>query len=202
YRVAAENPAKLEVLDQLLEKHPDDQILIIGMYLDQLQEIAQRYGFPLITGKTPVRKRQELFQKFREGEVRVLVISKVGNFAVDLPDANVMIQVSGTFGSRQEEAQRLGRILRPKKNGLLAHFYTIVSKDTKDQTFGANRQLFLTEQGYHYTILYDHQVADYEPAVLAGEIVEEKPALLAEPVALPAPAGQRQALPQGDAKPR
>jgi len=202
YRVAAENPAKLEVLDQLLKKHPDDQILIIGMYLDQLQEIAQRYGFPLITGKTPVRKRQELFQKFREGEIRVLVVSKVGNFAVDLPDANVMIQVSGTFGSRQEEAQRLGRILRPKKNGLLAHFYTIVSKDTKDQTFGANRQLFLTEQGYHYTILYDYQVADYEPAVLAGELVEEKPALPAEPVALPAPAGQRQALPQGDAKPR
>ncbi len=202
YRVAAENPAKLEVLDQLLKKHPDDQILIIGMYLDQLREIARRYDFPLITGKTPVRKRQELFQKFREGEVRVLVVSKVGNFAVDLPDANVMIQVSGTFGSRQEEAQRLGRILRPKKNGLVAHFYTIVSKDTKDQTFGANRQLFLTEQGYHYTILYDYQVADYEPAVLAGEMVEKEPALPAEPVALPAPAGQRQALPRGDRKPQ
>jgi DNA excision repair protein ERCC-3 len=163
YRVAAENPRKLEVLDQLLAKHPDDPLLIIGMYLDQLEQVEAHYGWPLITGKTPVRERRKLFQQFREGAVPRLIISKVGNFAIDLPDASVMIQISGTFGSRQEEAQRLGRILRPKRDGLLAHFYTLVSKDTNDQDFAANRQLFLTEQGYRYTILYDHEVADYEP---------------------------------------
>ncbi|MEM7033256.1 MAG: DNA repair helicase XPB, partial [Chloroflexota bacterium] len=113
YRVAAESPAKLEVLAQILDKHPDDHILIIGMYLDQLQEIEKQFGYPVITGKTPVRKRRELYQKFKDGSDKRLIISKVGNFAVDLPNANVMIQVSGTFGSRQEEAQRLGRRIRP-----------------------------------------------------------------------------------------
>jgi DNA excision repair protein ERCC-3 len=162
YRVAAENPLKYEVLDQLLAKHPNDHVLIIGMYLDQLQQVAQNYGYPLITGKTAVRERRRLYQQFREGTVQHLIVSKVGNFAIDLPDANVMIQISGTFGSRQEEAQRLGRILRPKENGQMAHFYTLVSKDTQDQDFSANRQLFLTEQGYHYIILYAHEVADYE----------------------------------------
>ncbi len=170
YRVAAENPGKFEVLDQLLVKHPDDQTLIIGMYLDQLQHVKARYDYPLITGKTTVRERRKLFRKFRDGTIQRLIVSKVGNFALDLPDASVMIQISGTFGSRQEEAQRLGRILRPKQNGLLAHFYTLVSRDTQDQDFGANRQLFLTEQGYRYTILYDDEVADYAPATLAGEI--------------------------------
>jgi DNA excision repair protein ERCC-3 len=169
YRVAAENPSKFEVLDQLLEKHPHDQTLIIGMYLDQLKQVHARYGFPLITGKTSVRERRKLYEKFRNGEIQRLIVSKVGNFAIDLPDASVMIQISGTWGSRQEEAQRLGRILRPKQNGLLAHFYTLVSRDTDDQTFGANRQLFLTEQGYHYTILHDGEVADFEPATLTGE---------------------------------
>ncbi|OQY28883.1 MAG: helicase [Anaerolineaceae bacterium 4572_5.2] len=155
YRVAAESPAKFDVLDQLLAKHPDDHILIIGMYLDQLKNVEKRYGYPVITGKTPVRKRREIYQQFKEGAVKRLIISKVGNFAVDLPNANVMIQISGTFGSRQEEAQRLGRILRPNEDAnQLAHFYTIISKDTQDQDFGANRQLFLTEQGYQYTILY------------------------------------------------
>ena len=163
YRVAAENPLKYEVLDQLLAKHPEDQTLIIGMYLDQLQEVQTRYQYPIITGKTTVRERRKLYEQFREGKVRCLIVSKVGNFAIDLPDASVMIQISGTFGSRQEEAQRLGRILRPKRDGLMAHFYTLVSKDTNDQDFAANRQLFLTEQGYRYTILYDHEVADYEP---------------------------------------
>jgi len=163
YRLAAENPVKDEVVDQLLTKHPDEHILIIGMYLDQLEGVRQRYGYPLITGQTPVRKRREIFQKFKGGEIQRLIISKVGNFAIDLPDANVMIQMSGTFGSRQEEAQRLGRILRPKTDGRLAHFYTLVTKDTQDQEFGANRQLFLTEQGYRYTILYDDEVAEYEP---------------------------------------
>ena len=179
YRVAAENPLKFEVLDQLLNKHPDDQLLIIGMYLDQLKQVEERYGYPIITGKTPVRERRKLFQQFRDGDVQRLIISKVGNFAIDLPDASVMIQISGTFGSRQEEAQRMGRILRPKRNGLLAHFYTLVSKDTRDQDYSSNRQLFLTEQGYRYTILYDHEVADYEPATLAGECCEVRPRLTA-----------------------
>jgi DNA excision repair protein ERCC-3 len=116
--------------------------------------------------------RDQLFARFRAGEVRLLVVSKVANFAIDLPDANVLIQVSGTFGSRQEEAQRLGRILRPKRNGLLAHFYTIVTRDTRDQDFAANRQLFLTEQGYHYDIIYEHEVADFRPATLALEARE------------------------------
>ncbi len=179
YRVAAENPLKFKVLDQLLAKHPNDQLLIIGMYLDQLEQVEGRYGYPLITGKTPVRERRKLFQQFREGTVRRLIISKVGNFAIDLPDASVMIQISGTFGSRQEEAQRLGRILRPKRHGLIAHFYTLVSKDTQDQDFAANRQLFLTEQGYRYTILYDHEVEDYEPVTLAGEFYQVRPKLTA-----------------------
>jgi DNA excision repair protein ERCC-3 len=164
YRVAAESPVKFDVLDKLIAKHPDEQLLIIGMYLDQLAQVQERYSYPIITGKTAVRERRKLYQQFKEGEVQRLIISKVGNFAIDLPDASVMIQISGTFGSRQEEAQRLGRILRPKQNGALAHFYTLVSKDTKDQDFGANRQLFLTEQGYRYTILYDHEVAEHEPA--------------------------------------
>jgi DNA excision repair protein ERCC-3 len=164
YRVAAENPVKFDVLDTLIAKHPDEQLLIIGMYLDQLAEVQARYGYPIITGKTTVRERRKLYQQFKAGEIQRLIISKVGNFAIDLPDASVMIQISGTFGSRQEEAQRLGRILRPKQNGMLAHFYTLVSKDTKDQDFSANRQLFLTEQGYRYTILYDHEVAEHEPA--------------------------------------
>ncbi|MEA3345794.1 MAG: DNA repair helicase XPB [Chloroflexota bacterium] len=162
YRFAAENPRKFDVLDQLLAKHPDDKTLIIGMYLDQLEQAQKRYGYPLITGKTTVRERRKLFQKFREGTVQRLIISKVGNFAIDLPDASVIIQISGTFGSRQEEAQRMGRILRPKQNGLVAHFYTLVSRDTRDQEFSANRQLFLTEQGYSYTILYADEVAGYE----------------------------------------
>jgi DNA excision repair protein ERCC-3 len=168
YRIAAESPLKYEVLDQLLNKHPDDHILIIGMYLDQLQGVAQNYGYPLITGKTAVRERRRLYQEFRDGAIRRLVISKVGNFAIDLPDANVMIQISGTFGSRQEEAQRLGRILRPKAQGQMAHFYTLVSKDTQDQEFSANRQLFLTEQGYRYVILYAHEVGQYEPGAVRG----------------------------------
>jgi DNA excision repair protein ERCC-3 len=168
YRLAAENPRKMEVIDQLLAKHTDDRVLIIGMYLDQLKIVSNYYNFPLLTGETPVRERRKLYQQFKDGEINRLIISKVGNFAVDLPDANVMIQISGTFGSRQEEAQRLGRILRPKSDGRLAHFYTLVTKDTQDQDFSANRQLFLTEQGYHYTILYADEVADYEPATPGG----------------------------------
>jgi DNA excision repair protein ERCC-3 len=174
YRYAAENPVKQHILDQLLEKHKEDNILIIGQYIDQLERISKHIQSPLITGSTPVSERQRLFAAFRAGEIKQLVVSKVGNFAVDLPDANVLIQVSGTFGSRQEEAQRLGRILRPKPNGLLAHFYTLVTRDTRDQDFSANRQLFLTEQGYHYDILYEDEVAVFQPITLELE-ARDKP---------------------------
>jgi DNA excision repair protein ERCC-3 len=170
YRVAAENPRKLAVLDQLVAKHHGDQVLIIGQYISQLQTVADRYQAPLITGKTPTRDREKLYESFRQGEIKLLVVSKVANFSIDLPDAGVAVQISGTFGSRQEEAQRLGRILRPKQDGLLAHFYTLVSRDTRDQEFAANRQMFLTEQGYSYQILYDHEVGDYRPAVHVDEL--------------------------------
>lgn len=152
YRIAAENPTKLAVLDVLLRQHRYDNVLVIGQYLDQLQQIAQRTGAPLITGKTATDERERLYAAFKRGEQPLLIVSKVANFAIDLPDANVAIQVSGSFGSRQEEAQRLGRILRPKGDGRPAHFYTLVTRDTRDQDFAANRQLFLTEQGYRYTI--------------------------------------------------
>ncbi|HEX6509112.1 MAG TPA: DNA repair helicase XPB [Chloroflexota bacterium] len=173
YRIAAENPRKLTVLDQLVAKHEDDQVLIIGQYLDQLKAVAERFGAPLITGKTPTREREKLYAAFREGEIRLLVVSKVANFSIDLPDANVALQISGTFGSRQEEAQRLGRILRPKEDGSLAHFYTLVTRDTRDQEFAANRQMFLTEQGYGYEILYEDEVAMYRPVREAEELRRE-----------------------------
>jgi DNA excision repair protein ERCC-3 len=153
YRIASTNPAKLYTVDRLVRRHYGDNVLIIGQYLDQLEEIAGRYGAPIITGKTANRERERLYGAFRRGELKRLVVSKVANFAIDLPDANVAVQVSGTFGSRQEEAQRLGRILRPKGPGAPAHFYTIVTRDTVDQDFGVHRQLFLTEQGYRYEIL-------------------------------------------------
>ncbi|MCX7671831.1 MAG: DEAD/DEAH box helicase [Anaerolineae bacterium] len=164
YVIAATDPAKLPVVEQIIAKHPDDQILIIGTYLEQLEEAARRFNAPLLTGKTPVRERQKLYQQMREGTLRLLVVSKVANFAIDLPDVSVAIEISGTFGSRQEEAQRLGRILRPKSDGRPAHFYAIVMRDTKDQLFGAHRQMFLTEQGYKYEILYEDDLADYDPA--------------------------------------
>ena len=152
FRIASTNPAKLAVLGDVLEKHAGDRVLILGMYLDQLHEIANKWGLPLITGETPQRVRDEIFAGFRTGEITALVISRVGNFTVDLPDANVAIQVSGTWGSRQEEAQRLGRILRPKTDNNVARFYTVLSRDTVEQDFGERRQLFLTEQGYAYHI--------------------------------------------------
>jgi DNA excision repair protein ERCC-3 len=172
YRIAACSPAKLTVLEELLEKHPREQTLIIGMYLDQLDRVQRRFGFSLLTGETPARERRQLYERFRNGTLQQLIISKVGNFAIDLPDASVMIQISGTFGSRQEEAQRLGRILRPKTDGQLAHFYTLVTRDSQDQEFGANRQLFLTEQGYQYTILYADEVAAFQPRRLAKPRLE------------------------------
>ena len=152
YRMAAENPVKTDVVKELLSRHVDDQVLIIGQYLDQLKQLAELLNAPLLTGRTNNTQREKLYDQFRRGELRRLVVSKVANFAIDLPDATVAIQVSGTFGSRQEEAQRLGRILRPKADGRPAYFYTVVTRDTRDQDFSANRQLFLTEQGYRYTI--------------------------------------------------
>lgn len=175
YRIAAENPRKLLVLDELVTKHEDDQVLIIGQYLDQLQAVAERYEAPLITGKTPTRERQKLYDAFRKGKIRLLVVSKVANFSIDLPDANVALQISGTFGSRQEEAQRLGRVLRPKHDRSLAHFYTLVTRDTRDQEFAANRQMFLTEQGYGYEILYENEIAEYQPAVRADDLCPPPP---------------------------
>ncbi len=151
-RIAAENPLKIEIIKHLFEMHEGDLILVIGQYLDQIDEIARAFDLPLITGQTPTSEREVLYRKFRSGRIKRLIVSKVGNFAVDLPDANVAIQVSGTFGSRQEEAQRLGRILRPKKNGSKANFYSLVTRDTCEQDFAMNRQLFLTEQGYNYII--------------------------------------------------
>lgn len=152
FRIAAENSLKLELAQQLVSNHPDDSVLVIGQYISQVETLATILNAPLITGKTPHAQREELYANFRSGEIPVLVVSKVANFAVDLPDASVMIQVSGTFGSRQEEAQRLGRILRPKQRR--AQFYTLISKGTDEQRFGANRQLFLAEQGYKYRIEY------------------------------------------------
>ncbi|HKW77868.1 MAG TPA: DNA repair helicase XPB [Candidatus Limnocylindria bacterium] len=159
FRIASENEEKIAVVQRLVAKHDKDQVLVIGQYLDQLETLAKVLKAPLITGKTPNAARRELYDGFRDGRVKLLLISKVGNFAIDLPDANVLVQVSGTYGSRQEEAQRLGRILRPKKNGETATFYTLVSQDTRDQEFAGNRQLFLTEQGYSYRIVDAHEIA-------------------------------------------
>ncbi len=153
FRVASENPAKLDVVEKLLQRYPDAKVLIIGQYLKQLRDLQVRFNMPMITGATPQDERETLYQKFRMGEVKQLILSKVGNFAIDLPDANVLIQISGAFGSRQEEAQRLGRILRPKADSEPAHFYTLVTRDTREIDFAHHRQLFLTEQGYSYTIV-------------------------------------------------
>lgn len=153
FRIASENPAKNAVVAEIVSQHQEDQVLIIGQYLDQLERLARQLDAPLITGQVPNREREKLFQAFKSGQIKRLVVSKVANFAVDLPDANVAVQVSGTFGSRQEEAQRLGRILRPKKKDNQAYFYTLVTRETKEQEFAAHRQLFLTEQGYGYQII-------------------------------------------------
>jgi DNA excision repair protein ERCC-3 len=152
YRIASENPTKDEVVARLLKRYQGSRVLIIGQYLRQLRILAKRFEIPLITGQTASSVREDLYGKFRRGELPHLILSKVGNFALDLPDANVLIQVSGTFGSRQEEAQRLGRILRPKAGGEVAHFYTVVTRDTRELDFAHHRQLFLTEQGYSYQI--------------------------------------------------
>ncbi len=169
YPLAAQSRNKFQILDQLLEHHRNDNVLVIGMYLEQLERVSKRYNLPLITGETPTKERERLYEAFREGEIKALVVSKVANFSIDLPDANIAIQISGTFGSRQEEAQRLGRILRPKKDGRQAYFYSLVSKETIDQDFSTNRQRFLTEQGYHYIILYEDEI----PALLPDSSSKE-----------------------------
>jgi DNA excision repair protein ERCC-3 len=151
-RIAALNARKGAVLEALLARHPKEQIVVLGTYLDQLRWIAERYGLELITGDTPNRERDAIFARFRAGELRVLALSKVGNFAIDLPAASVAIQISGSFGSRQEEAQRLGRVLRPKPGINQASFYTLVTADSREQEYAERRQLFLTEQGYPYRI--------------------------------------------------
>ncbi|GHJ10521.1 helicase [Micromonospora humidisoli] len=153
YRMAATARTKLPVVKALVGRHPDDQVLVIGAYIDQLHQLGEYLDAPIIQGSTTNKERERLFDAFRSGELRTLVISKVGNFSIDLPEAAVAIQVSGTFGSRQEEAQRLGRVLRPKADGRQAHFYTVVSRDTIDTEYAAHRQRFLAEQGYAYTIV-------------------------------------------------
>jgi DNA excision repair protein ERCC-3 len=153
YRLASCTPAKNPVIERIVKRHQGEPTLVIGQYLDQLDELAGRLGAEVITGQTSVTERQKLFQAFRTGEIDLLVVSKVANFSIDLPEASVAIQVSGTFGSRQEEAQRLGRVLRPKGDGRTAHFYTVVSRDTVDAEFAAHRQRFLAEQGYAYRII-------------------------------------------------
>jgi DNA excision repair protein ERCC-3 len=190
YRIASENPLKEEAARELIENHPEDQILVIGQYLSQLESLAKLLKFPLITGKTPNSEREKIYGAFKRGEVRVIVVSRVANFAIDLPDASMAIQVSGSFGSRQEEAQRLGRILRPKglppkglppkglpakegeagaKRGRNSWFYTLVSRYTVEEDFAANRQQFLAEQGYKYSI--QHWTAD-ELLIAAGNSAE------------------------------
>ena len=153
YRLAASAPEKVRLAERIIAAHPDDQVLVIGQYLDQLAELGEHLHAPVITGATTVRERERLFSAFRDGEYRVLVVSKVANFSIDLPEAAVAVQVSGTFGSRQEEAQRLGRVLRPKQDGRTAHFYSIVTRDTVDADFAQHRQRFLAEQGYAYRIV-------------------------------------------------
>lgn len=153
YRLSATSEVKLNVIEHLADRHHGEQVLIIGQYLDQLREIGERLEAPVITGDTSVNMRQEHFDAFRTGAENVLVVSKVANFSLDLPEATVAVQVSGSYGSRQEEAQRLGRLLRPKNDGRSAHFYTVVTRDTLDQDYAAKRQRFLTEQGYAYTIV-------------------------------------------------
>jgi DNA excision repair protein ERCC-3 len=153
YRLCATARTKHAVVRTLVDRHPDEQVLVIGAYLDQLDQLGETLGAPVIQGSTTNKERERLYDAFRAGEIRVLVVSKVANFSIDLPEAAVAIQVSGTFGSRQEEAQRLGRILRPKADGRQAHFYTVVSRDTLDQDYAAHRQRFLAEQGYAYTIV-------------------------------------------------
>ncbi len=158
FRIASTNPSKAHLCELLIERHKEDNVLVIGQFLDQLKVLSKRFKAPIITGRTPTRERQRLYGDFKTGKIKLLIVSKVANFAIDLPDANVAIQVSGTFGSRQEEAQRLGRIPRPKRDNTIARFYSLVSRESCDQDYSVKRQLFLTEQGYRYEIITEDQV--------------------------------------------
>jgi DNA excision repair protein ERCC-3 len=153
YRTASTARTKLNVVKAVLDRHPGEPALVIGAYLQQLDELGEVLGCPVVQGSTRTREREALFDAFRRGEVPRLVVSKVANFSIDLPEASVAVQVSGTFGSRQEEAQRLGRLLRPKGDGRQAWFYSVVSRDTVDTEYAAHRQRFLAEQGYAYRIV-------------------------------------------------
>ena len=168
HRLASENPVKTEVTKQIISRFPDDKILVIGQYLEQLEILSKELKTPIITGKTPNSERDKIYQDFREGKLHVLVVSKVANFAIDLPDASLAIQVSGTFGSRQEEAQRLGRILRPKER--TSRFFTLITRNTTEEEFGSNRQKFLAEQGYAYRIIRYTQESDLDE--LSNELPE------------------------------
>lgn len=165
FRIASENPGKIPVLKKLIKRHPDGRILVIGQYIDQLEEVARHLRAPMITGRTPNAERETMYAAFRSGAEPLLIVSKVANFAIDLPDANVAIQISGTFGSRQEEAQRLGRVLRPKSDGSGAVFYSVVTAASRDQEFAQKRQLFLTEQGYAYQIVEASRLDALEPGI-------------------------------------
>ncbi len=169
FRLASENPAKADIVRTLLERHAGEPALLLGMYLDQMQSLSEELGIPLISGRTPQERRDRLYAQFRSGELPALALTKVGNFSVDLPDAAVAIQVSGTFGSRQEEAQRLGRVLRPKPGVNQAHFYTLVSRDSVEQEMAWKRQLFLCEQGYEYRLRdAEEELTPYGHAVAQG----------------------------------
>jgi len=160
YKTCSTTPSKRRVAIELAELHSTEQVLIIGQYIEQIDEISDELGVPIIKGDTPIKEREDLYSRFRTGEIKCLVVSKVANFSIDLPEASIAIQVSGTFGSRQEEAQRLGRVLRPKKDGRTARFYSIVARDTIDQDFAQNRQRFLAEQGYSYRIIDSDQIQE------------------------------------------
>jgi DNA excision repair protein ERCC-3 len=197
FRLASENPVKEDVCAAVFARHANSRVLIIGQYLHQLRLLAKRFRIPLITGQTSQPEREDLYHRFRIGKLPRLILSKVGNFALDLPDANVLIQVSGTFGSRQEEAQRLGRILRPKEDGKGAHFYTIVTRDTKELDFSHHRQLFLTEQGYSYEILDAGELLasdQTDHAATASDALPQTIPAPSAPTAAPsAPTGRRRA---------
>ena len=158
YRIAATSPLKIPVITALMNKHKGEPTLIIGQYLDQIHAVSDALKVPEITGETPLDERERLFDEFRTGKINTLVVSKVANFSIDLPEASVAIQISGSYGSRQEEAQRLGRLLRPKADGRSASFYTLIARDTVDQDFAQNRQRFLAEQGYSYEIIDAHDL--------------------------------------------
>jgi len=159
YRIASENKNKIPLIKRILERHKEDSVLIIGQYISQLEEIKKEIGAPILTGKSSTKMREALYEDFRRGKVKVIIVSKIANFAIDLPDASVAIQISGSYGSRQEEAQRLGRILRPKEKS--SFFYTITTKDTVERDFAEKRQKFLAEQGYDYTVLTNKNIEEF-----------------------------------------